>query len=346
MAGHSFTVTNLTADEPGVANNVDPALVNAWGVVPYQQMFWIADNATGALSIVDGNGVPSTGAPKSGAIVLEEGITGLAVTGASSYEPGLFQMATAGGHKSADLIAVSESGKMYGVNPDVSLTGGVMLADRSDAGAIYKGVTVVQRGQDKRGPLILAADFHNARVDVYDANFKLVNDVKFEAHGLKKGFAPFNVAALGDMIYVAYAKQDADRSDEVAGPGLGFVAVFRPDGKQQRLAKGSALNAPWGLQLVRSFGSLRRALLVGNFGDGRITVIDPDTMKIRGQLTGAKGKPIAIDGLWGLSLGDRVRNAQPGALYFAAGPEDETHGLFGRIVPSHQGGDGDCGKDP
>ena len=33
---------------------------------------------------------------------------------------------------------------------------------------------------------------------------------------LPSGYAPFNVAVLGDAVYVAYAKQDAEGTDEVA----------------------------------------------------------------------------------------------------------------------------------
>ncbi|HEX7843375.1 MAG TPA: TIGR03118 family protein [Kofleriaceae bacterium] len=332
--GGPFAVVNLIADTPGLAPNFEATLQNAWGVVPFQRMFWIADNATGVLSIVDGQGTPSTGSLTSGALAVEEGITGVAATGVSPHEANLFPIHVAGVCKPALLLVASETGRVFGVNPELSTTKGFEVIDRSKAGAIYKGVTVLQRRHDKRGPLILATDFHNARIDVFDANFKLTTSVSFRARGVKKGFAPFNVMAIDDIVYVTYAKQDADAEDDVAGPGLGFVAAFSATGKFLRITTGIELNAPWGLQLALRFDKVPPSLLVGNFGDGHITALDPVTLKIRGQLADAKGAPIAIEGLWGLSLADGVTNARAGALYFASGPGDEAHGLFGLIAPS------------
>jgi hypothetical protein len=46
------------------------------------------------------------------------------------------------------------------------------------------------------------------------------------------------------------------------------------------------------------------------------------------------GKPIVIDGLWGLSFAPTTAaSINPDWLFFAAGPEDETDGLFGYITP-------------
>lgn len=335
-AGGSFTVVPLTANKPGVAPNVDPALVNAWGIVPFERMFWIADNGTGKLSILDGQGKPS---PKSGDIDLGEPITGIVATGVSAREKTLFQMPKC--HEPALLITVSESGKLIGVNP--STAGRFEVVYESKSGAIYKGVTILQRTHNKGGPLILAADFHNARVDVFNAKFEPINAPSFVASGVDAGFAPFNVMASGDGVYITYAQQDADAEDDV--PGDGYVVSYRSNGKQLRLAHGGGLSAPWGMVMARNFGSIRSALLVGNFGDGHVNVLDPTTLKIRGQLSGQNGQPIAIDGLWGLSFGDDVRRARRGALYFAAGPDDETNGLFGVIVPGRRCDDGGCKAD-
>lgn len=332
--GGPFTVVNLMADTPGVATHVEPTMQNAWGVVPFERMFWVAGNRTGALSILDGQGAPSTGSLTSGALTLEEGITGIATTGVSPHETNLFPIHAAGVCKPARLLVASETGRVFGVNPEISTTQGFVVIDRSSAGAIYKGITVLQRKHDKGGPLILAADFHNARIDVFDASFRRIAQGLFAARGLPKGFAPFNVMAIDDTVYVTYAKQDADKEDDVAGPGLGFVAAFQSSGKFLRLATAIELNAPWGLQLAQRFDAIPPSLLVGNFGDGHITALDPATLKVRGQLAGPNGAPIAIDGLWGLSPPDGVNHARPGALYFAAGPNDEQNGLFGLIAPS------------
>jgi uncharacterized protein (TIGR03118 family) len=73
----------------------------------------------------------------------------------------------------------------------------------------------------------------------------------------------------GDL-YVTYAKQDADKKDDVAGKGNGFVDVFDTDGNFiQRVASHGHLNSPWGLVFAsEDFGRFSHDLLVGNFGDG------------------------------------------------------------------------------
>jgi uncharacterized protein (TIGR03118 family) len=331
----ALSVTNLTADQPGVAPNVAPSLVNAWGIVPFDRMFWTADNGTGKVSILDGKGQPVTGKPASGAIDLGAGITGVAATGVAGDDVA-FPIHAAEACKPAVLIFASETGKLMGVNPELSITGGFVVVDRSSVGAIYKGVAVIQGAG---GPMILAADFHNARIDVFDAKFQLVTNMSFEVTpALPDGFAPFNVMAFGDTVFVAFAKQDADAEDEVAGPGLGFVAAFDTSGKMLGLATGRELNAPWGMALACNFGPFPNLLLVGNFGDGRITAIETPstastlpTLGVRGQLTDRSGTPLAIDGLWGLSFGVAGDRARPDGLYFTAGPDEEAHGLFGVI---------------
>jgi uncharacterized protein (TIGR03118 family) len=334
----ALSVTNLTADQPGVAPNVASSLVNAWGIVPFDRMFWTADNGTGKVSIIDGKGQPVTGKPASGAIDLGAGITGVAVTSVGGDDVA-FPIHAAQACKPAVLIFASETGKLFGVNPELSITGGFVVVDRSSVGAIYKGVAVIQ---GPGGLMVLAADFHNARIDVFDANFQLVTNVSFEVTpALPDGFAPFNVMAFGDTVFVTFAKQDADAEDEVPGPGLGFVAAFDTSGKMLGLAKGPALNAPWGMALACNFGPFPNSLLVGNFGDGHITAIEtpstastPSTLKVHGQLKDRSGAPIAIDGLWGLSFGIAVDKARPDGLYFTAGPAEEAHGLFGVISPA------------
>ena len=66
---------------------------------------------------------------------------------------------------------------------------------------------------------------------------------------------------------------------------------------------------------------------MANFGDGKINAFD-DAGNFLGPLDGSVGAPDHIDGLWGLAF-DPV---QPGKLYFTAGPQQETHGLFGALV--------------
>ena len=335
-----FAVTTLTADQPGLggATNLSPSMINAWGLVAYQGMFWVANEGTGKVSIFDGAGKPST-KPASESIALGEGITGIAVNDSTAM-----QIDTQDTCGPANLIFASVHGQLIGVNLDLSTTGGFVLVDRSDVMASYTGVTTVHamasgnsggmgggNGQNMGPILTLATDFHNARIDVFDESFKLLTTPMFTVPDLPEGFAPFNVWAWNNVVYVTYAKQDADKIEEEKGPGLGLVAAFDVSGRLLWTAKGNELNAPWGMALVTEGSLSMSALVVGNFGDGHITAIDPMTGTILGQLKDDAGAAIAIDGLWGIALGTGVQNARAG-LYFAAGPDDEQHGAFGVVT--------------
>jgi uncharacterized protein (TIGR03118 family) len=274
------------------------------------------------MSVYDGNG----NAADVGRMFLEEGITGVAVNTTDK-----FVMSANGKCVPSQLIIASETGRIWGLSPDVSPDGFVLI-DRSNVGAIYKGVAVIR---DSSGnPLLLAADFHNNRIDVFDGNLNLIRTPSFVLQNPLPGFAPFNVMFLGGTVYITYAEQDADAEDDVPGPGLGIVAAFDVSGNQIWATSGGTLNAPWGMQLAASFGPFTNVLLVGNFGDGRINVVDPVRGGIMGQLDDTDGNPIMIDGLWGLALPDDVVNAVASAVYFAAGPNREADGLFGLVEPA------------
>jgi uncharacterized protein (TIGR03118 family) len=190
---------------------------------------------------------------------------------------------------------------------------------------------------------LYAADFHNARVDVLDGTFGLVQDSGFVDPTLPAGYAPFGIQTIsgpsGDHVFVSYAKQDEDAEDEVAGQGLGFVDEYDLAGNLvERVAQHGQLNAPWGLALApEGFGRFGGDLLVGNFGDGQINAFEQKQdgkFEHRGELRGTGGKSLTIDGLWALQFGKGGNNGPAGTLFFTAGPDDETHGLFGQINPS------------
>jgi uncharacterized protein (TIGR03118 family) len=187
--------------------------------------------------------------------------------------------------------------------------------------------------------LLYAADFHNARVDVFDGSWHLAGGPgAFVDQGLPAGYAPFGIQTIGGRVFVSYAKQDEEAEDEVAGHGLGFVDVYDTAGNLlERVAQRGQLNAPWGLALApESFGRFGGDLLVGNFGDGQINAYEElanGRFEPRGELRGADGRPLAIDGLWALEFGNGATAGPTGTLFFTAGPDDETHGLFGSITP-------------
>jgi uncharacterized protein (TIGR03118 family) len=222
-----------------------------------------------------------------------------------------------------------------GENGDLSAWQGgtAAVAVAHTDGAVYKGLALAHSAF---GPLLLAANFHDNRIDVFDGQFHPVTDSRlFRDRHLPAGFAPFNLTEIGNQVYVTYAKQDAAAHDDVAGQGNGFVDVFTNYGAfVKRLVTRGQLNSPWGLTIAPAhFGAFSGDLLVGNFGDGRIHAYDPKSGDLLGTLRGTNHRPITIDGLWGLLVGDAVAGG-PDALWFSAGPDGEAHGLLGILRAS------------
>jgi uncharacterized protein (TIGR03118 family) len=327
---------NLVSDSSVYrAEHRDPNLVNAWGLAfnPYG-VAWVADNGTGVSTLYDGNGKPQSlvvqipGAKEAGnpTGTVYYGGPGFVVSKGSASGPSRF-------------LFVNEDGVISGWSPMVDTTHAIRAIDNSDKDAIYKGVAISGNGKTT---LLYATDFHNGKIDVYDSNFKpyYLPGKPFFDPNTPSGYGPFGIAAINGDIYVSYAKQDEDREDDVQGPGLGFVSVFDPDGHfLRRLATGPALNAPWGMALApASFGHFANRLLVGNFGDGMINAFDLASGKWVGRIKGPDRKPIRIPGLWGIAFGNGLNDQPIDTLFFAAGPGDEKHGLYGRldVMPGDQ----------
>jgi uncharacterized protein (TIGR03118 family) len=227
----------------------------------------------------------------------------------------------------------TEEGKVLGWN-GAQGTDAVVVANLDDA-SIYKGLAIADT---LAGPRLYAADFHNAKVDVFDGSFGLVPDSGFVDPALPSGYAPFGIQTIGSRVFVSYAKQDADAEDEIAGQGKGFVDAYDLAGNLvSRVAQHGQLNAPWGLAIAPgSFGRFDGDLLVGNFGDGQINAYEElgnGHFAHRGELRDESGKSLSIDGLWALEVGQGGNNGPAGTLFFTAGPDGESHGLFGQIVP-------------
>jgi uncharacterized protein (TIGR03118 family) len=187
--------------------------------------------------------------------------------------------------------------------------------------------------QTASGPELLASNFAQGRIDVFDQNFHRVAAPKaFRGIDIPRGFSPFNVQALGDSVYVSYAKVDRATGRSVDGRGLGVVNRFTPDGRHARkVAARGELNAPWGMAIVPAgFGSLTGKLLIGNFGDGHIGVYEPNKRHFRGLLKGANGRPVHIERLWALLPGTATTGGTD-AIWFSAGIGNETHGLVGTL---------------
>ena len=209
------------------------------------------------------------------------------------------------------------------------------MVDNSVSGAIYKGLAA---GTSEGAHFLYATDFHNRKIDVFDGTFSMaMPSGTFADPDIPAGFAPFNIQNLGGQLYVTYARQDADKADDVSGIGSGYVDVFDTTGHLMKsFTSQGPLNSPWGLTMAPpAFGLFGNALLVGNFGDGKISAFDPTTGKLLGQPDDTTGNTPSIAGLWALKFGNGGKGGDTNTLYFTADiPGDgsvEDHGLFGSL---------------
>ena len=341
----AYRQINLVSDQPGRAPLIDPDLVNAWGLAASPgtnampgSPLWVADNGSDKATLYAG--ATPTSVTK---VPLIVSVTGAAPTG-QVFNPDMssFVVSDTMGHSGSSLfIFDTENGTIDGWSPGVNPNGtnpsGVTeVARNNGANAVYKGLAIAQSSNGKT--YLYATNFRSGRVEAYSGTFEPVElpGGLFVDSRLPAGYGPFGIAEINGMLYVTFAKQDATLHDDVAGRGHGFVDVFTNDGAfVRRLVTRGALDSPWGLALApRSFGPFGGDLLVGNFGNGHINAYNPTTGTHLGQLRQPNGRPIVIDGLWGLTFGNG-NAAKTDQLIFSAGPDDESHGLLGKIVVAH-----------
>jgi uncharacterized protein (TIGR03118 family) len=325
----TFTQINQVSDQPGVALLTDPSLVNAWGVSnSATSPLWVSNNGTNTSTLYRG-GVGGAAVTK---VALTVTIDGGIPTGQVNNDTPDFTLPTATGTTvPASFIFASEDGDITAWNSTATGTEAVVKAHVD--GGVFKGLAL---WHTRLGNFLLAADLAGGKLRVFDRNFQEVTlpPQFFRDPGLPRGYAPFDVMTVGETVYVAYAKQTADDpGTEAHGPGLGFVDRFTDLGvNTKRIATRGPLNAPWGLAIApAAWGSFAGALLVGNFGDGRINVYQDD--HFAGQLRDASHKPITIDGLWALQPGT-ASTGGTNAVWFTAGPNDENDGLLGQFIPN------------
>jgi uncharacterized protein (TIGR03118 family) len=325
-----FNSYSLVSDGPAVsAPLADASLVNGWGLSAGPTTpWWTSNNGSNTSTLYNGGGTKSNLT-----VSVPGGPTGTVFNGNAAD----FVVSQNGKSGSARFLFATEKGTILGWSPAVNGTVAVAGVDQSAQGAVYVGLTTLN---DR----LYAADFHNARVDVFDAKFAPVSLTNgFTDTQIPSGWAPFGIQALSGNIFVTYARQNAAKSDALPGGGLGYVDEYSPDGVLiARVAKRglpkAPLNAPWGLAMAPSnFGGFSGDLLVGNFGNGKISAYQPPATAggkwtYKGQLRVATGAIIKIDGLWAIAFGNGAAAGATNNLYFLSGPTGESHGLFGLIA--------------
>lgn len=330
---------NIVSDQSDAGAATDPDLVNAWGLAFNPKgVAWVSANGKGLAPAYDSNGnskIKVTIPPPDG------GQPPSAPTGQVFNDV----VSNFGGDV---FIFATEDGTIAGWQPSAGNTA-VIRADNSGGNAVYKGLA---SGMLAGQPRLFAADFHNKKIDVLDRYYKAVTDHHgFSDCQLPKGFAPFNVMVRDDLLFVTYALQDEAAKDDVKGAGNGYVDVFDLEGRLlDRLISQGVLNSPWGMAFVSGSSAPCKAsspctkgetfkLLVGNFGDGHINVftvarqgLDVKATSVGPLIDAMTGQALVIDGLWALVFGPGAAGFAAQDLFFTAGPTDEQHGLFGKLI--------------
>ncbi len=346
----SFRQVKLVANNTNYgAGLIDKALINGWGIAfSATGTPWIGSQGGGVSTVYNSEGtaivlgpvnVPSPGGPTGGnptGVIFNPVASDFIIPSANA------QPATG-----ARFIFVGVDGVVSGWNGTRGVNAFAQI--NNVATSAYTGLAIAASGGSN---FLYAADFRAGKIAVWERTWAPVS-MKFKDPWLPWGYAPFNIQAVGEYLYVTYAKVGPDGRSE-AGEGKGYVSIFRPDGSfVKRFASRDELNAPWGVAMAPAsffpekikcdehhhrYGHSNHghncepqpAILIGNFGDGRINVYSLKG-KFLGQLKSNK-RTIKIDGLWAITFPPATSTIDPNRLYFAAGPNHETDGLFGYVI--------------
>ena len=328
---NAYTVRGLVSDEQRRAANVDRSLVNAWGIAATSTgPWWTANEASSTSTLYSGSGRKQLLTVK-----VAGGPTGIAFYGGKG-----FRVSAGGRSDPARFVYACEDGMLRAWTPTVPTgwsTSSVVVVDEGASAAVFRGVAIL----DERA---YATDFHNGHVDVYDPRWRRVLQRNaFVDHAIPEWYAPFGIQAIGGHVFVTYVYRAPVNGNDA--PTGGYVDEFDRDGRLvARVARSGVLNAPWGLALApRSFGRFGGDLLVGNFGDGRINAYRRSSggWSFDGTLHDTHGRPIVVNGLWGMAFGNGAMAGAANTLFFTSGPHEwrgETelgvHGLLGSIAPA------------
>lgn len=327
-----YVQVNLISDGAVQAAHTEPDFLNVWGIAfSPTGPFWLNLNGSGLSNVYDGTGAAyPPGNPLSVAVPPLEGSAPTGIV----FNPGAgFVISNGDVSAPSTFVFVTEDGVISGWSHGVDATHGIPVIDNVVPQSNYKGAALAtSRGQT----MLYATNFHEGKVDVFDSHWNMVG--AFSDPFSPSNYSPFGIANINGLLVVTFAQVDADRHDDVHGPGHGFVDVFSPSGHLlRRLVTRGPLNSPWGIALApHHFGEFHDHLLIGNFGDGRINAFDIPSGHFDGPLRDqGTHRPIVIDGLWGLSFGNGHLGGDLDKLYFTAGPNDEADGLFGYIAANH-----------
>jgi uncharacterized protein (TIGR03118 family) len=309
-----YKVTNLVSNQKGAARVTDPLLVNGWGLShPPGGPFWISDNLSGWSTLYDDNGtkvplnvlIPTAGGDGPGSP------TGTVFNGSQDFEIEGW---------STPFLFDTLYGTISGWAPGITESKAIVAV--TTPGASYTGLAITSKPS---GNFLFAADNANNKVDIYDGSFTLVKS--FTDPAVPDGFAVFGIQDFGGLVYVSFASS--------SGASGGYIDIFGEDGTLlKQLANGKPLNQPWGFAIApKNFGEFSNTLLItNNTNDGKINSFNAVTGQFVGTLKDEDGAEIHINQLWGIEFGDGTgKDGATNQLFFTAGPDNNSAGLFGVI---------------
>ena len=330
----NFTQVNLVANTTGYGSaRIDPTLINAWGIVfNASGAPWVTSQGGHVADVYNSEGaqaLPAVNIPSPGNLNGGGNPTGI-VTNTNTAEF-IIPSGNSATPTGARFIFVGLDGVVSAWNGTWG-THAFLKLDKSATSA-YTGLAIANNGGSN---FLYAANFRTGKINVWNNTWAPVT-MSFTDPDLPQGYSPFNIQNIDNKLYVLYAKVASSGKND-PGVGKGFVDVYNPDGSfVKRFASEGPLNSPWGIALAPT--SLfsddededQQYILVGNFGDGHINAYRVKDGKLKGTL-GSSKNPLTIEGLWAISFPPTTSSIDPHRLYFAAGPHQEEHGLFGYIT--------------
>ena len=322
--------SDLVSDGPVPALHQDANLMNPWGVaITSGGDVYIANNVPGVSTAYSQAGTPrpSVAAPLAISVPAAAGSLSSTPAAVVFHSGSGFKISSNGTTAASALIYGTQDGLIAGYASSVDSTHAITAIDHSATSDAFTGMTIL-------GSRLYAADFHNARIEVFDSGFKQVALKRgaFIDPQVPQGFAPFNIQAISGRLYVTYAAQGADGRNPSNAPANGILDIFDKAGHlKQRVYTGGLLNSPWGMtRLPSGWGKISGFIAVGNFGDGTIQLFDKKGVYVGPLTSNITNTDVIIDGLWGLVTGVSHNHRQ---VYFTAGQQNGTHGLFGSLTP-------------
>jgi uncharacterized protein (TIGR03118 family) len=312
--------TNLVSDVPGLAANTDPNLQNPWGIsFSSTSPFWVSDQAANVATLYSGAGVAS-----STVVSVPGGPTGQVFNSAGA---GNFLV----GGTAASFIFDTLGGAIYGWNGGA---GSTAQLEATTPGASFTGLAI---DSNASGNFVYAANSGGTGgIDVFNSSWAPVTlSGSFTDPNLPSGYVPYNIQNINGDLYVEYENPSSQRT-----LGAGVVSVFNANGDliTELISAGGQLEAPWGIVIAPTgFFGFSGDLLVGNFGNGEINAFNPTTGAFIGTLTDSSGNPIVNQDLWALAVRPSG-SFNSSAVYFDAGIDHQTEGLFGELTSTPEPG--------